>query len=117
MRSSNGLRYWPWEKKLSVAASPRTWSIGVVQVREVLDLRNRQQPGQPGAQRQSQDRLLVEQRVEHPGRAEPAQQPAGHPVDPALARHVLAEHQHAGPGGHRVGERGIDRLGQGERPR
>ena len=39
--------------------------LGVVQVGEVLDLRDRQQPGDPGAERDPEDRLLVEQRVEH----------------------------------------------------
>ena len=40
--------------------------------------------------------LLVEQRVEDPGRAEPLAQPAGDAVDAALAADVLAEHQRAG---------------------
>ena len=40
--------------------------LGVVQVGEVLDLRDRHQPGHAGAERQPEDRLLVEQRVEDP---------------------------------------------------
>ena len=37
-----------------------------MQVGEVLDLRHRQQAGQPGTQREAEDGLLVEQRVEDP---------------------------------------------------
>ena len=29
MRSSSGFRYWAWEKKESVAASPRIWSAAL----------------------------------------------------------------------------------------
>ncbi len=90
---------------------------GVVQVGEVLDLRDRQQPGQPRTEREPEDGLLVQHGVEHPARAEPGQQPPGHPVDPALAGDVLAEHQHLRACRQRVGERGVDRLGQGQRPR
>ena len=41
--------------------------LGVVQVGEVLDLGDRQQPAHPGAEREPEDRLLVEQGVEHAG--------------------------------------------------
>ncbi len=89
----------------------------VVQVGEVLNLRHRQHARQAGAQRQPEDGLLVKERVEHPSRAELAQQPAGHPVDAALAGHILPEHEHVGPGGQGVGQGGVDDLGQGHRAR
>ena len=41
---------------------------GVVQVGEVLDFRDGQQAGHPGAEGQPEDGLLVEQRVEYPRR-------------------------------------------------
>ena len=43
-----------------------------------------QQPGQPGAEAEPEDRLLVEQGVEDPGRSEASGEAAGHPVHPAL---------------------------------
>ena len=43
--------------------------LGVVQVGEVLDLGDRDQPGQPGAQPKTENRLLVEQGVEDSGRS------------------------------------------------
>ena len=90
--------------------------LGVVQVGEVLDLRDRHQPGQAGAERQPEDRLLVQQGVEDPGRAEPAGQAAGDAVDAALDPDVLAEDDHPAVGGQDLGQGGVDRLGQGARP-
>ena len=89
--------------------------LGVVQVGEVLDLRDRHQPGQAGAERQAEDRLLVEQCVEHPPAAGPALQTAGDAVHAALGADVLAEDEHGGVGGEQVAERPVDRLGQRER--
>ncbi len=83
------LRYCPSEKKASEAAFPAELVLGVVKVGEVLDLDDRQQPGQCAAQGGSEHRLLVEQRVEHPRAAEPLLQAAGHAVDAALRRDVL----------------------------
>ena len=74
-----------------------------MQVGEVLDLRDGQQPGQPGAEGQAEDRLLVEQGVEDPAGAEPAGQAAGDAVHAALAADVLAEHEDARIRGHGVG--------------
>ena len=48
-------------------------------------------PDTPGAEGQPEDRLFVEQRVEHPRRTGPVEQSAGDAVDAALARDVLAE--------------------------
>ena len=64
-----------------------------------------EQAGQPAAEGQPEDRLLVEQGVEDPGRPEPALQPLGHAVDAALAPDVLAEHAHAGFRVQKVGQR------------
>ena len=56
------------------------------------------QSGEPRAERQPEDGLLVEQRVEDPSGAEAPRQAAGHPVDPALHADVLAEDDHPGVG-------------------
>ena len=64
---------------------------GVVQISEVLDLGDGKQPGDPCAEREPEDRLLVEQRVEHPRRTGPVEQSAGDAVHAAFARDVLAE--------------------------
>jgi hypothetical protein len=88
---------------------------GVVQIGQVLDLRHREQAGQPAAKGQPEDRLLVEQGVEDPGGPEPALQPLGHAVDAALAPHVLPEHAHAGFRVQKFGQRQVDRLGQRDR--
>ena len=45
---------------------------------------------------------------------EALRQSPGDPVHAALAGHVLPEHEQAGPGGQGVGQRRVDRLGQGE---
>ena len=66
--------------------------LGVVQIGEVLDLRDREQPGHAGAERDTEDRLLVEQRVEHAGGAELLLQPSRDAVHPALEGDVLTEH-------------------------
>src|SRR5215203_5629808 len=63
----------------------------VVQVGQVLDLRNGHESRQARSQRQSQDRLLVEQGVEDTPGSEPAGQPTGGSVHAALASDVLAE--------------------------
>ncbi len=86
-----------------------------MQVREVLDLRYRQQPGEPGSERKAQDGLLVQQRVEDPAGPERAEQAPGHAVDAPLAGHVLAEDEHLRAGRQLVGEGPVDRLGQRER--
>ena len=46
--------------------------LGVVEVREVLDLGNREEPADRRPEREAEDRGLVEQRVEDPPGAEPA---------------------------------------------
>ena len=59
--------------------------LGVVQVGEVLDLGDRHEPGHPGAERQAEDRLLVEQRVEHPPAPALRCSPRVTPYTPPLA--------------------------------
>ena len=83
---------------------------GVVQIGQVLDLRDGQQPADAGAQGQSEDRLLVEQRVENPCRPGCCGQPPGHAVDTALAGDVLAEQQRLGVVGQRLAQRPVDGL-------
>src|SRR4029078_11535008 len=63
----------------------------VVKVGQVLDLRDRQQSRYSGTERTPQDRLLVEQRVEHPRRTRLAEKSAGDTVHSALARDLLTE--------------------------
>ncbi len=88
----------------------------VVDVGEVLDLGDRQQAGQPGAERGAQDALLVQQRVEHLAAAELLAQPARHAVHPTLAGDIFAEDHDARVAGQFVGQRPVDRLRQGQRP-
>ena len=77
----------------------------VVDVGEVLDLGDRQQARHRGTEGQAEDRLLVEDRVEHPRLAGLALEPPGDAVHPALDADVLAEHQHAGVGGQEIEQR------------
>ena len=75
--------------------------LGIVQVGQVLDLGNRKQAGDAAAERDTEDRLFVEKRVEHASDAETALQSTGNAVDASLTTDVLAEHQYA-PAGLRV---------------
>ena len=70
--------------------------LGVVEVREVLDLRHRHEAAHRGAEREAEDRRLVEQRVEDAAGAEAGVEPAGDAVDAALRGDVLAEEEHLG---------------------
>nr|BFE81092.1 hypothetical protein GCM10020093_036930 [Planobispora longispora] len=85
-----------------------------MQIGEILDLGDRHQPGQAGAEGQAEYGLLVQEGVEHPARAEALLQAPGDAVDAALAGDVLAEDQHVGVGGQGVGQGPVDRLGEGE---
>ena len=87
--------------------------LGVVQVREVLDLGHGHVPRQRRPERDPEDGLLIEQGVEDPVAAEALPQCAGDSVHPALDRNVLAEDQGLGVGGHQVHEGGVDGLGEG----
>ncbi len=88
---------------------------GVVQIGEVLDLRYGKQPGHPRAECQPEDRLFVEQRVEHPRRTRPVEQSAGDPVDAALSRDVLAEDDGLGIAVKDVVQRAVDPDRDGHR--
>src|SRR5215213_4190937 len=65
--------------------------LGIVQVGQVLDLGNRKQAGDAATERDAEDGLLVEKRVEHPSGAEAALQPTGYAVDTSLLADVLAK--------------------------
>ena len=104
--------YCPLEKNRSDGGLAAELVLGVVEVGEVLDLRDRHEAGQRRAERRAEDGLLVEQGVEHPEAAEPLPQPARHAVDAALDRDVLAEQQRRGLRVHQVGEGGVDGLRQ-----
>jgi hypothetical protein len=84
--------------------------LGVVQVREVLDLRERQEAAEGCAQREPENRGLVEQRVEHARRTEALVQATGDAVDAALGGDVLAEQERVRVPLERVRQRGVDRL-------
>ena len=86
--------------------------LGVVQVCQVLDLGNRKQAGDAATERDTEDRLFVEKRVEHASDAETALQSTGNAVDASLMTDVLAEHQQLRPGRECIGQRRVDRLGQ-----
>ena len=88
---------------------------GVVHVGEVLDLGDRQHARHTRAEGEAEDRLLVEQRVEHAVAAGRPLQPAGDAVDAALGADVLAEHEHRRVGGEQLAERPVDRLGERQR--
>ncbi|MNV34628.1 hypothetical protein D3C71_1260550 [compost metagenome] len=80
----------------------------VVQVGQVLDLRDRQhaQVGQPLGH--AQDHGFIQQRVEHPARPECLEQALADRVHPALLRHVLAEQQGRGILGHQLVQALVD---------
>ena len=82
---------------------------GVVEIGEVLDLGDRQQPRDPGAERKAQDRLLVEQRVEDPRRTRLGEQSPGHSVHTALAGDVFTEDHRLGMAVQDVLQRMVDR--------
>ena len=85
--------YCPLEKNRSDGRLAPELVLGVVEVGEVLDLRDGHEAGQCRAEGRAEDGLLVQQGVEHPEAAEPLPQAARHAVDTALERDVLAEQQ------------------------
>ena len=89
--------------------------LRVVQVGEVLDLGYRHEAGDRRPERQSENRCLVEQGVEHAPGAEPRMQATGDAVDAALRRHVLAEDEKLGRMLEPVGERRVDALRERQR--
>jgi hypothetical protein len=86
-------------------------------VREVLDLRQRQAARHAHALREPEDRRLVEDRVEHAARAERRVQPGRRVVDAALPRDILAEHERVRVRGEQVGQRLRDAEREVPRPR
>ena len=89
IRTTIPLAYWPAREEAQRRRLAAQLVLGVVEVGEVLDLRDGQQPGQGGAERQPEDRLLVEQGVEDACRPEALLQPERHAVDAALDPDVL----------------------------
>ncbi len=85
---------------------------GIVQVCEVLDFGDRQQPHEPRSLCHAQNGRLVEQGIEHPPRAEGPVQARRHRVDTALARHILTEYTGLWVGDHEIVERAIDLHGE-----
>ncbi len=80
----------------------------VVEIRQVLDFRQRQHAHVGVALRQAKDDGLVQQGVEHATRAEGLLQALGDGVDATLLRHVLAEQQRLGILREQVVQRGVD---------
>ncbi len=89
----------------------------VVQVGEVLDLRDRQHPGQPEPLGDAQDRGLVEQRVEHPRRPEGLLQAGRDAVDTTLLPDVLPEGHRVWTGHELIAQRGVQPDREGPLPR
>ena len=87
--------------------------LGVVQVGEVLDLRD---GSRPASARRGRGRGWSAHPAgcRRPARCRRSAQPAGQAVDPALDPDVLTEH-HASGRRQQVVERSVDRLGEGER--
>ena len=94
---------------------PAELILRVVEVRQVLDLRDRQEATHRGAEREPEDRRLVEQRVEHATRAEARVESACHAVDTALHRDVLPEQQRVRVALEHGSQPGVDPLGKRER--
>jgi hypothetical protein len=69
---------------------------GVVEIRQVLDLRQRQHAHVGVALGEAEDHRFVEQRVEHAAALERLVQALGDGIHAALLRHVLAEQQRLG---------------------
>ena len=89
--------------------------LRVVEVRQVLDLRDRQEAAHRGAEREPEDRRLVEQRVEHATRPEASVKSARHAVDTALHRDVLPEQQRVRVALEQGSQPGVDPLSERER--
>ncbi|CAM4385952.1 hypothetical protein NONI108955_24020 [Nocardia ninae] len=85
---------------------------GIVHVGQVLDLGDRHETGERGAQRGAENALLVEQGVEDASLAELLLQTLGHAVHAALKADVLAEDQHVRIAGEQACQCAVDRLPQ-----
>ena len=80
----------------------------IVQIGEELNLRHRREPVLRHADGEAQDRLLVEQRVDHPVGAEAGNQLLRHAIDAALAAHILAHQHDLAMVEHQIGQRPVD---------
>src|SRR5690606_12190043 len=90
--------------------------LGVVQVGEILDLGDWQEPELARPEREAQDRLFVEERVEDTKGAEAVVEPLRHAIDAALLGHVLAEDERRRMLLEDFAERALDALSERERP-
>ena len=67
-----------------------------MEIREVLDFRQRQHPHVRITLREAENHGLIEERVEHAAALEDLVEPFGDRIDAALLRHILAEQQRLG---------------------
>ena len=109
----------PLEKNAQRGRLAAELVLGVVQVGEVLDLGHRQEAGQRRRRARCPRIVCSSSSVSKTRRrAEPALQPAGHAVHPALgAPRPRRRPARSGRSSSSVGQRRVDRLRQGERRR
>ena len=115
MRTTIGLRYWRFEKNDKRRRLAAYLVLGIVQIGQKLDFRDRHKAIMPHPDGEAQYGLFVEQCIKHPRRAEFLLQTLGHPVHPALARHIFAKQRDIGVAQHQIGERKVDGLRQRHR--
>ena len=91
--------------------------FGIVQIGKELNLRNRHKPIMAHADGETQYRLLVQQRIKNPRRAELTLQALSHAVNAAFLGHILAKQRYVGILQHQVSKREVDTLRQRHRLR
>ena len=84
--------------------------FGVVQIGQKLNLGQRDKTVLRHADGQAENRLLVEQRVDHSVRPEARLQLLRHPINPALAPDILAHHHDFRVRQHQVGQRPVEQA-------
>ena len=87
--------------------------LGIVQVGEELNLRDRHKPVMAHANRQPQNRLLIQQRVDHPVRPEPLLQFLRDSIDAPLTAHIFAHADDLAMFQHQIGQRPVDQAAHG----
>lgn len=86
--------------------------FSIVQIGQILDLRDGQCTTDRRPQGSAQHGLLVEQSVEDAASPKTGAQTASHAVHPALAGHVFTEDEYAAVRCHQVGQGGVDGHGE-----
>ena len=109
VRSTSGTVSWPPDMKCAFAAWLTSWSRASVTKSTNMISTTGPQPGLRRADRDPADRRLADRRVADALGAELLGEPGGRAPRPALGD-VLAEHEHALVGAHRLRERLRDRL-------